>query len=289
MFNSAMFDLALFNYEFMRHAFLASGMVAVVAAAVGMFLVIRGQTFAGHALSHGGFSGATGAVLLGLPPLWGMVVVAVLMGAAMGAMGERLARRDVAIGMVLALSLGLGVLFLYFFHGSASQATRLLFGNVLGVDTATLWALAALTVVCLSCLAVIARPLLFASLQPELAAARGVPVRGLAIGFMALTGLATAQASEVVGVLLVFTLMIGPAATAQRLTPRIGWGLLLSAVLAVAEAWGGLCLSYLTDWPTSFWITALSAVVFVGAWLAVGLREWRSNDQKIIKNNNVIK
>src|ERR1700751_2423679 len=124
----------ILEYDFMRPAFAASGLAAVLAGAVGYFLVLRGQTFAGHALSHVGFTGATGAVLLGLPPLAGLVGFTVLAGFGMGLLGEKLSERDVAIGMMLSLALGLGLLFLHFFTSYAAQAAALLFGNVLGVD-----------------------------------------------------------------------------------------------------------------------------------------------------------
>src|SRR5271154_4559277 len=131
----------MLDYDFMRTAFAAATVVAIVAGAVGYFLVLRGQTFAGHALSHVGFTGATGAFLVGISPLWGLVLMTTAAGVAMGLMGERLAQRDVAIGMVLALSLGFGLLFLHFFTAFATQATSLLFGNVLGVSLATIWTL----------------------------------------------------------------------------------------------------------------------------------------------------
>src|SRR5947209_1344724 len=169
--------IAMLDYEFMRTAFMAGGIVAVLSGLVGFFLVLRGQTFAGHALSHVGFTGATGSVLIGIAPMWGLVGFTVLAGIAMGALGEKLSGRDVAIGMMLSLALGLGLLFLHFYTAYASQATALLFGNVLGVDDRALWTLAGLALVSLAGLAFISRPLLFASLQPELAEARGVPVR----------------------------------------------------------------------------------------------------------------
>ena len=255
----------MFDYDFMRHAFAAATIVAVVAGLVGYFLVLRGQTFAGHALAHVGFTGATGAVLVGLSPLAGLVVVTVAGGIGMGFAGERLAQRDVAIGMVLSLSLGLGLLFLHFFTAYATQVMALLFGNVLSVDTDTLWALLALGGVSIGALGVIARPLLFASLLPELAEAKGVNLRLFAVLFLAIVALATAECAQIVGVLLVFTLMVGPAAAAQRLTSRIDVGLALAAGLALAEAWGGIALAYWTDWPSSFWITALSATVYLAA------------------------
>ncbi len=263
----------MFDYDFMQNAFMAAAIVAVVSGVVGYFLVLRGQTFAGHALSHIGFTGATGAVLIGMSPLWGLVGMTVLGGVGMGLLGEQLQKRDVAIGVVLSVALGFGLLFLHFFTAFATQATALLFGNVLGVDAPTLWTLLGLGAACLAGLAVIARPLLFASLQPELAEARGVSLRLISVAFLALAALAVAECAEIVGVLLVFTLMVGPAAAAQRLTSRVGQGVALSVLLAWAEAWGGVALAYVTDWPTSFWITALSGSVYLLSGLPALLRD----------------
>jgi zinc/manganese transport system permease protein len=254
---------AMFDYDFMRNAFAAATIVALVAGMVGYFLVLRGQTFAGHALAHVGFTGATGAVLVGVAPLWGLVLMTVAAGIGMGLMGERLAQRDVAIGIVLALSLGFGLLFLHFFTAFATQVTALLFGNVLAVGAGTVRTLLILGTLSLAILAVIARPLLFASLQPELAEARGVSLRLYSVLFLAVVALTTAECAQIVGVLLVFTLMVAPAAAAQRLTTGFGTGMLLSAVLALAEAWLGITLAFYTDWPASFWITALGAAVYV--------------------------
>ena len=262
----------MLDYDFMQNAFAASTIVAVVAACVGYFLVLRGQTFAGHALGHVGFTGATAAVLIGTSPLWGLVLVTVAGGIGMGLVGERLAQRDVAIGVVLSVSLGLGLLFLHFYTAFATQATALLFGNVLAVDADTVWALLLLGAVSLAGLAVIARPLLFASLQPELAEAKGVSLRLYAVLFLAIVALATAECAQIVGVLLVFALMVGPAAAAQRLTGGVLPGVLLAAGLAVGQAWLGLTLAFYTDWPTSFWISALSAAVYMTAAAADALR-----------------
>ena len=253
----------MLEYDFMRTAFMASGIAAVLAGTVGFFLVMRGQTFAGHALSHVGFSGATGALLFGLSPLTGLVGFTVVAGIGMGLFGEKLAERDVAIGMMLSVALGLGLLFLHFYTAAATQAASLLFGNVLGVDLSALVTLAALAVVSFVALAIIIRPLIFASLEAELAEARGVPVRFVSTAFLAIVAVAVAECAQIVGVLLVFTLMVGPAAAAQNLSRRLAGGVFLAAGLALAEAWGGLTLSYATDWPTSFWITALSALVYL--------------------------
>jgi zinc/manganese transport system permease protein len=252
----------MFEYDFMRSAFAASGIVAVLAGLVGFFLVLRGQTFAGHALSHVGFTGATGAVLFGLSPLAGLVGFTVIAGFAMGALGERLSQRDVAIGMMLSLALGLGLLFLHFYTSYASQAAALLFGNVLGVDDQSLIALAVLAIVSFAALGVIARPLIFASLQPELAEARGVPIRFVSTAFLMIVAIAVSECAQIVGVLLVFTLMVGPAAAALAFTRRLYVAIALAVVLALLEAWGGLTLAFYSDWPTSFWITSLSGLIY---------------------------
>ena len=258
----------MFEYDFMQNAFAAGTIVAVLSALVGYFLVLRGQAFAGHALAHVGFTGATGAVFIGVTPLWGMVLMTMAAGVGMGVQGGRVAHRDVAIGMVLAVSLGLGVLFLHFYTSYASQATALLFGNVLAVDAKTIWTLLGLGIASLVLLAAISRPLIFASLQPELAEAKGVSLRLYSILFLALVALATAECAQIVGVLLVFTLMVAPAAAAQALTTRLGSGLLLACILALLSTWAGIALAYYTDWPTSFWITFLSAAIYVIAALS---------------------
>jgi zinc/manganese transport system permease protein len=262
----------IFAYDFMIDAFAASGIVAVVAGAVGFFLVLRGQTFAGHALSHVGFAGATGAVLLGLPPLAGLTGFTIAAGIGIGLLGDRLSGRDVAIGMVLSLSLGFGLLFVHFYTSFGIQATTVLFGNVLAVGRDTLWVLAGLAIVCLAGLAAISRPLIFASLQPEIAEAKGVSLRLIAVLFLAIVAIAVAESSQIVGVLLVFTLMDGPAAAAQRLTVGLWSGVAVSVLLALIDAWGGLTLAFYTDWPVSFWITALSGVVYFAALLLDGSR-----------------
>ena len=258
----------MFEYDFMVNAFAASGIVAMLAGIVGYFLVMREQTFAGHALSHVGFTGATGAALIGVSPLWGMIAFTLAAGLSMGALGERLAGRDVAIGVVLSLSLGCGLLFLHFFTAYATQITALLFGNVLGVTHTTLAILAAIAVASLVALGAIMRPLLFATLQPELAEAKGVSLRLVSVLFLAIAALAVAACTQIVGVLLVFTLMVGPAAAAQNISTRLRSGIALAAAFALAQAWLGVTLAFYTDWPTSFWITALAALVYLASLFA---------------------
>jgi zinc/manganese transport system permease protein len=157
----------MFQYDFMNNAFAAAGIVAVVSGIVGYFLVMRGQTFAGHALSHIGFAGATGAGLIGLAPLWGLLGFTLTAGVVMGALSERISNRDIAIGIVLSLALGFGLLFLHYYTSFATQATALLFGNVLAVDHEMIATLAVLGAITLLTLGAIMRPLIFASLKPK--------------------------------------------------------------------------------------------------------------------------
>ena len=262
--------IAMLEYDFMRNAFAAAGIAAVVSGIVGYFLVLRGQAFAGHALGHIGFAGATGAVLIGIAPVWGLVGFTVAAGIGMGLMGERISGRDVAIGVVLALSLGFGLLFLHYYTAFAAQATALLFGNVLAVDRSMIATLIVLGAITLAGLAAIMRPLVFASLQPELAEARGVSLRFISTAFLAIVALAVAESVQIVGILLVFALMVGPPATAQRLARGLWSGMALSGALALAEAWLGIVIAYYTDWPVSFCIALLSALGYFatrGRWL----------------------
>ena len=252
--------ITMLEYDFMRNAFAAAGVAAVVSGLVGYFLVLRGQTFAGHALSHIGFAGATGAVLIGVASVWGLVGFTVAAAIGMGLLGERISGRDVAIGVVLALALGFGLLFLHYYTAFATQATALLFGNVLAVDRAMIGTLVGLGLVTLGGLAAIMRPLIFASLQPELAEAKGVPLRFVSTAFLTVVALAVSECAQIVGILLVFSLMVGPPATAQRLVTGLWGGMALSAALALAEAWFGIAIAYHTDWPVSFCIAMLSAL-----------------------------
>jgi zinc/manganese transport system permease protein len=262
----------MLEYDFMRNAFAAAGIAAVVSGIVGYFLVLRGQTFAGHALGHIGFAGATGAVLIGIAPVWGLVGFTVAAGIGMGLMGERISGRDVAIGVVLALALGFGLLFLHYYTAFAAQATALLFGNVLAIDHSMIATLIALSAITLAGLAAIMRPLIFASLQPELAEARGVSLRLISTAFLAIVALAVSESAQIVGILLVFTLMVGPPATAQRLAGGLWSGIALSGALALGEAWLGIAIAYYTDWPVSFCIALLSALGYFvsrGRWLTL--------------------
>lgn len=248
----------LLRYTFMQHAFEAGTIVAVAAGVIGYFVVLRGLSFAAHALSHIGFAGATGAVLLGLPAIAGLLAFTMSAGAVMGALGQRLRGRDVTIGLVMAWSLGLGLLFTTLYKGAASRAIGILFGEIFGISLAEVGVTFLAGMLTLLALVAVYRPLLFASLDEEVAEAKGVPVRSLSIVFMVILAIAVSEAVQVVGVLLIFALIVAPAAIAERFTTRPSHGVLLSAVLAVAFTWAGLTIAYYQPYPVGFFITTIA-------------------------------
>jgi zinc/manganese transport system permease protein len=248
----------LFRYAFMQHAFEAGTIVALSAGVIGYFVVLRGLSFAAHALSHIGFAGATGAVLVTAAPIVGLLVFTMSAGAVMGALGQRLRGRDVTIGLVMAWSLGLGLLFTRLYQGSANLAIGILFGQIFGItsdEVALTLVAGSLTVLAL---VVVYRPLLFATLDEEVAEAKGVPVRGLSIAFMVILAIAVSEAVQVVGVLLIFALIVAPAAIAERFTTRPSRGVLLAAILAMLFTWAGLTIAYYLPYPVGFFITTIA-------------------------------
>ncbi|MFM2485541.1 metal ABC transporter permease [Celerinatantimonas yamalensis] len=250
----------MFDYSFMRNAWLATTFIALLAGPIGYFLVLRGQSFAGHALAHLGFTGASASLFLGVTPFSGALIATVAGGIIIGFLGNRLEHRDVVIGIVLSLALGLGLLALHFYTQFATQANSLLFGNVLAVSHTMVIRLIVLSCICGVAFLLLARPLLLTTLQPDIAETRGYPVARYSMIFFVLCALVTAACSQIVGALLVFTLMIAPGAAALQLTCRLKQGLILSAAMALTYGLGGISLSYYTDWPISFTITALSSL-----------------------------
>jgi zinc/manganese transport system permease protein len=255
----------LLAQHFVHTALWAGAVVAVVSGAIGVFVVTRGMSFAVHAISELGFTGAAGALVIGLDPVLGMIGGSLLVGLVLGFLSLRGRERDSAIGAVLAFGLGIGVLFLSLYQGYATEATNLLFGSVVGVSDAQLRALAIVGAIVLAGLALVYRPLLFSSVDPEIAAARGVPLRALSVAIFLLLALTTAEAIQVVGVLLVLTLVITPAAAAQRLTGRPALALVLSVAIALGSTEGGILLSLEKSWPTSFFISTLSFAAYLAA------------------------
>src|SRR5256885_7989220 len=260
---------AMLHYDFMRQALLAGTILSVVAGLVGYFVVLRHQAFAGESLSDVAFTGALGGAALGINPLASLLVTTIAVALAMGGFGERLRGRDVAIGTVLAWVLGVGVLFLSLFTahvsgtGTGFSGVTVLFGNILGISTEQTQSIRPASGVAILALAVIARPLLFASLDPDVAAARGVPVRGLGFFFMALLAVTVSEATLAVGALLVFALLLLPAAIAQQVTNRPFTALALAAGLAVALTWLGIAIGFYTGYPSSVCISLLAFASYV--------------------------
>jgi zinc/manganese transport system permease protein len=259
---------ALFHYEFMVHAFEAGTVVAVVAGAIGYFVVLRSSAFAAHALSHIGFAGATGAVVLAVNPIFGLLAFTLGSGVAIGALGNRLRGRDVTIGIVLAWTLGLGVLFISLYRGYATEAYALLFGEILGISSSDVLVTVVAGIITMAALVAIYRPLLFASVDEELAGAKGVPVTALSVAFMAILAVAVTEAVQVVGVLLIFALIVTPAAIAVRFTSRPPAAIMSGVLLALAFTWSGLTIAYYSPHPVSFFITSLAFATYLAVRLA---------------------
>jgi zinc/manganese transport system permease protein len=255
----------LLAQHFVHTALWSGAAVAVVSGVIGVFVVTRGMSFAVHAVSELGFTGAAGALVLGVDPVLGMLGGSLLVGLLLGVLSLRGRERDSAIGAFLAFGLGVGVLFLSLYQGYATEATNLLFGSIVGVSDAQLRNLVIVAAIVLAGVAILYRPLLFSSVDPEIAAARGVPLRALSVAIFLLLALTTAEAIQVVGVLLVLTLVITPAAAAQRLTGRPTRALLLSVAIALVSTEGGILLSLAKPWPTSFFIATISFAAYVGA------------------------
>jgi zinc/manganese transport system permease protein len=269
---------AIFQYPFIQNAFLAGSIVAVAAALLGYFLVIRGLTFAGHALSNIGFSGAAGAVLLGVQPVYGLLVFTVAASLAIAVLGREIRERDVAIGVIMTFALGLGILFLSLYNGYAQQAYSILFGTILGISRQDVLLTALFSLLIIVAILILWRPLLFSSFDPEMAEARGVPLRAIAGLFLVLVALTVSLAMQVVGVLLVFALLVGPPATAARLVRRPAWTVVLAIILGLGYTWLGILLAANGTWPVSFFIAAISFVVY----LPVRLFSSRLHDRRPI-------
>lgn len=255
-------------FDFMRNAFIAGGCIAVAAGLVGYFVVLRNQVFTTDALGHVAFTGGMGGLLIGLNLLVGVFGSCVAAALAIGSLGGRGRGRDVAIGTVFAWVLGLGLLFLSIFTSSRSGSAgntgiSVLFGSILGIQPAqAVIASAAGLLTCIAILA-IARPLLFVTLDPEVATSRGVPIRVLTAFFLILVAITVAESVQAVGALLVFGLMVTPAAVAQNLTTSPYAGMALSAAVALLAVWLGLALAFYIAYPVSFLITALAFGSFI--------------------------
>lgn len=260
----------LWSFPFMVNAFRAGTIVAVAAAVLGWFMVLRRQAFAGHTLAVVGFPGAAGAALVGVGAAYGYFAFCLGAAAVLAAIPRaRDGRESAAIGVLQAFALACGFLFISLYHGFLNGPTALLFGSFLGITGDQVAVLAAVTVVVLAVTAAIGRPLLFASVDPLVAAARGVPIRGLSVAFLLLLGAAVAEVSQITGTLLVFALLVMPAATAQALTARPAASLGLAVLIAIAITWLGLGAAYYSPYPSGFFVTTFGFAAYVLA-LAAG-------------------
>jgi zinc/manganese transport system permease protein len=261
----------------MMNTWIAATIVALIAGVTGFFAVLRGQSFAAHAIPNGAFAGAAGAGLLGLNVFWGLAVFSLAGALGIGALGRR-ARQDVITALVLVLMLALGALFISFSTEYSAVTYSLLFGEVFGVESNLLVPIAALGAAALAAMAVLYRPLLLASALPEVADARGVSTRRMELCFLVVTGLAAAMTVPVVGVLLMFALMIGPAAAARSFTKRPGYAIATATGIALVTVWAGIALSYRTNWPLGFYVGIIAAGFFLlgQGWAAVRRRGFTS-------------
>ena len=255
----------VFSAGFMRSAMIGGVLVALAAGLLGYFVIVRQHAFAAHALAHIGFPGATGAILIGVPVTLGLAVFCVGGALAISLLGKRLAEREIATGTVLALATGLGVLFNSMTTRNANSVTNVLFGNLLAISTQQLWTFGLFTVGLAVVLAVVSRPLVFASVNPEVAEARGVPVRFLGAVFMVALALVITMAVQVVGTLLLFGLVVTPAAAALAITARPAMVAVLSTVFGVVCVLVGLLLAAMFNLPPSFVIVTLSFLIWLAA------------------------
>jgi zinc/manganese transport system permease protein len=265
-------------HEFFRNALLAGSFIAVACGLVGYFVVLRAQVFAGDALSHVAFTGALAAAAAGIDTRIGLFAATIALALVLGGIGERAGADDVTIGIVFAWILGLGVFFLALFAtgsggGNGLLGARALFGSIFGLSAADARLAAAVAAVIVVAILALARPLLFASVDPEVAASRGVPVRALGLVFLALLGATAAEATQAVGALLLLGLLAAPAGAAQRLTANPYLALGLSGALALAAMWLGLALSYaVPSLPPSTAVIAIAAALYVLAFVPAAAR-----------------
>jgi zinc/manganese transport system permease protein len=255
--------MQLFQYSFIQNAFIAGSFVAIVGGFVGYFLITRGLTFAGHALSHIGFAGAAAALVFGLDPIVGLLSFTIISGIGIGFFGKNLQEEDINIGIVLTLMLGLGALFISLYNGYAEQAYSILFGTILGISRTDVIVTAIFGAVTIAALIIIFRPLLFSSIDPDVAEARGIPVRSLGIIFLVIVAIAVSMSVQVVGVLLIFTLLVGPAATATRLINNPLGAIALSIGLGLCYTWAGIFFAATGSWPVSFYIATISFAIYL--------------------------
>lgn len=250
-------------YSFMQNALVAGLIVAIVCGIVSVFVILRRTGFAAHALGHMSLTGAAGAALLGLPGILGQLVLNSVAAIIMGLMGDKVKKNDLAVGVVLTFVLGLGAYFLFLFQNNyAGSVMSILFGNIFAVSTTQLWQLAGLGLLVMISLIVISRPLIFASIDPVVAASKNVPIRLLSVVFFLILAITVSMACQVVGVLLVFVLLIIPGAIGMQWGESIYSIVFLSVLSAAISVVLALYISYQWDLPASFCITMLLCLAY---------------------------
>ncbi len=265
-------------FQFMRDEFAAGILTSIFAGVTGYFVVLRRSAFVAHAFSEIGFAGAAGAVLYGIPPIGGLLLGSTLGALAIAALGRRATNRDTQIGIVLAFSLGLGLLFISLYTGGYAQAAySILFGEIEGVSAGQVYLTAGACVGILAVVGLLYRPLLFASLDEDVAEAKGMPMFLLGTVFMLVVAVAVSFAVQVTGVLLIFSLMVTPAATAQYLSRKARWAILISVGIALLATVVGVFVSFYTQPPVSFYITGIVFALYI----LVRLTSWATTSRKL--------
>jgi zinc/manganese transport system permease protein len=277
-------------FPLLQNTLLAGSIIAIVAALMGYFLIMRGLTFAGHALPYVGFAGAAGAVLLGIDPVFGLFAFTLAGGVGIGFLGKEAHARDITIGILMTFALGLGLMFFALYSGYAELVYSYLFGTILGISQQDVLVTAVCSLIAVAALIVMFRPLLFSTMDPIVASSRGIPVYALSIIFMALVAIAVAMSIQIVGTLLVFTLLVGPAATAIRIANRPLWAIILAVFLGLLYTWLGIFLAVVLfngTLPVSFFIATISFSVYLPIrllsplWIGRGIRRQRNQEQQV--------
>jgi len=253
----------MWQFEFIRNAFEAGTIIAILSGVVSYLVVLRRSSFASHALGHAGFSGAAGAVLFGVAPIYGLLVATMSSGVGVALLGEKASHRDVEIGTVLAFMLGLGLLFLAFYNGFATEAYSILFGDIVGISNSQVVFTLEMSLLVLGVLGLVYRQLLFASLDEEVAEAKGMHTLALGLVFMLALAVAISVAVTIIGVLLIFALTVTPAAIGTRLAKRPAHAVLISVAVALFATWAGIFIAFYEVEPTSFFIVTIVFAIYL--------------------------
>ena len=274
----------MLRYPFMVNAFEAGGLIAVVAGLVGYLVILRRSAFAAHALAHTGFSGGAAAVLFGVNPVFGLLLFTTASGGGIALLGRRAAQRDVETGTVLAFMLGLGLLFVNLYQGgSANEVYSLLFGEILGIGSGAVLLTFGAFVGLVALAALAYRPLLFSALDEDVAEAKGMPILLLGFVFMVLVAVAVSMAVQVVGVLLIFSLLVTPGAIAVRLSHRPAQAVAIAIAVALGSTWLGLFIAWYEPYPVSFFITTTSFGLYLIVRAGEAIRDRRTSHRPSIR------